>query len=141
MEHYQNNNNYRLKNLVNNLKTSIFGQDEAISSIVEKLMISSAGLADENKPIASFLFTGPTGVGKTELAIELAKNLNKEFVRFNMSEYSSKSSVSNLIGGAAGLIGYEEGGLLTNKILEYPNSILLLDEIEKSNITILNTLN
>ncbi len=139
MEYIYNSDLLQLQSLEQNLKVSIFGQDEAINSIVEKLMISTAGLSETNKPLASFLFTGSTGVGKTELAIELAKNHNLEFIRFDMSEYSSDHSVSTLIGAASGLKGYDEGGLLTNKIKEHPKSVLLLDEIEKADKIILNT--
>ena len=137
---YQTNSSVStIKNLNINLKSSIFGQNNAINQVVDKIMISSAGLSDTDKPIASFLFTGPTGVGKTELAKELAKNLNIHFERFDMSEYSSKHGVSTLIGGEKSLVGYEEGGLLTNAIKKYPNCLLLLDEIEKADKTILNT--
>ncbi len=128
-----------IKNLETNLNRSIFGQKHAIKEIVNKIMISESGLGDENKPIASFLFTGPTGVGKTELAIELAKNLNLNFVRFDMSEYSGQHGVSTLIGGEKSLVGYEEGGILTNAIMQNPKCVLLLDEIEKAHQIILNT--
>jgi ATP-dependent Clp protease ATP-binding subunit ClpA len=121
------------------LKTRIFGQDHIIKNVLETLSISFAGLHDENKPLASFLFTGPTGVGKTEFAIELAKALNMKFVRFDMSEYADKNSIRNLTGGDAGLVGYEDGGLLTNEILKNPKSIILLDEIEKADEKIYNT--
>ncbi len=121
------------------LKGRIFGQDHAIDSVVDMITINLAGLGDENKPIASFLFTGPTGVGKTELAIEIAKYLDMNFERFDMSEYADDSSYRNLIGGHKGLVGYEEGGLLTNAINEYPHSVLLLDEIEKADKAIYNT--
>jgi len=131
--------NSNLKALENNLKLSIFGQDKAISQIINKIIINRAGLSDVNKPIASFLFTGPTGVGKTELAKELADNLNIHFERFDMSEYSSEHSVSTLIGAASGLHGYKEGGILTNAIKKYPSCVLLLDEIEKADKIILNT--
>jgi ATP-dependent Clp protease ATP-binding subunit ClpA len=121
------------------LKTRIFGQDHIIKNVLETLSISFAGLHDENKPLASFLFTGPTGVGKTEFAIELAKALNMKFVRFDMSEYADKHSIRNLTGGDAGLVGYEDGGLLTNEILKNPKSIILLDEIEKADEKVYNT--
>lgn len=128
-----------IQNLENNLKSSIFGQDHAIAEITKKIMISEAGLGEIDKPIASFLFTGPTGVGKTELAIELAKNLSLHFERFDMSEYSRENSVSTLIGAASGLKGYDEGGVLTNAIKKNPKCVLLLDEIEKADKIILNT--
>lgn len=121
------------------LKGRIFGQDHVIDSIVDMITINLSGLGDENKPIASFLFTGPTGVGKTELAIEIAKYLDMHFERFDMSEYADDSSYRNLIGGHKGLVGYEDGGLLTNAINKHPHSVLLLDEIEKADKAIYNT--
>ena len=120
-----------LKNLNVNLKSKIYGQDHAINKITDILKINYLGLGDENKPIGSFLFTGPTGVGKTELAIQLAKELKMNFKRFDMSEYSEKYSIKNFIGGDAGLVGYEDGGLLVNYMLENPKSVILFDEIEK----------
>lgn len=128
----------KIKNLTNSLKQKIFGQDEAINIIVDYITISAAGLNDKEKPIGSFLFTGPTGVGKTELAKQLAYELGIHFQRFDMSEYSTERSADNLIGGAAGLVGYDEGGLLTNAILENSNCVLLLDEIEKADPSVLN---
>lgn len=129
-----------IQNLTDRLKKSIIGQDEAIDALVDYINISAAGLNDKEKPIGSFLFTGPTGVGKTELAKELAKELDMHFERFDMSEYSTERSSDNLIGGAAGLVGYENGGLLTNAIIENPNSIVLFDEIEKADKQVLNKL-
>ena len=122
------------------LKSRIFGQDHAINAIVDMISISTAGLGDSSKPIASFLFTGPTGVGKTEIAKELASCLKMNFVRFDMSEYADEYSARNLTGGQAGLVGYEDGGLLTNAIIEEPRSIVLFDEIEKADKKVLNTL-
>ena len=124
--------------LEDSLKNNIFGQDEAIETLVDYVTIDIAGLSEKEKPIGSFLFTGPTGVGKTELAKQLAKELNLDFKRFDMSEYSSNHSADTLIGGAAGLVGYDEGGLLTNTIIENPSCVLLFDEIEKANKTVLN---
>ena len=121
------------------LKNRIFGQDHIIDNVLDMLTINIAGLGDENKPIATFLFTGPTGVGKTELTIEIAKYLNMHFERFDMSEYADDSSYRNLIGGDKGLVGYDDGGLLTNAITEHPFSVLLLDEIEKADKAIYNT--
>ena len=128
----------KLKNITINLKSSIFGQDHAIDLIIDILKINSVGLGNRNKPIGSFLFTGPTGVGKTELAIQLAKNLEMDFKRFDMSEYSEKHSIKNFIGGDAGLVGYENGGLLVNYMIDNPYSILLFDEIEKADSKVLD---
>lgn len=122
------------------LKQNIYGQDYAIETIINQLSISVAGLGNAEKPLGSFLCMGPTGVGKTELAKELAKVFKIHFVRFDMSEYMDDSSVSNLIGSARGLVGSQEGGLLTNAITENPCSVLLLDEIEKADPKVLNLL-
>ncbi len=105
-----------IKNLSKNLKNRIFGQDHVIEAVINTININMAGLGDTNKPIASFLFSGPIGVGKTGLAKELAKLLNIHFERFDMSEYADEYSARNLTGGSKGLVGYEEGGLLTNAI-------------------------
>ena len=121
------------------LKSRIFGQDHVINAVIDMISISTAGLSDSSKPIASFLFTGPTGVGKTEFAKELASCLKMNFVRFDMSEYADEYSARNLTGGQAGLEGYKEGGLLTNAIIKNPISVLLLDEIEKADKAVLNT--
>ncbi len=128
-----------LKNLSNNLNDRIFGQDYVIESVVDLLNINMAGLGDGNKPIGSFLFTGPTGVGKTELAKELAKLLDIHFERFDMSEYADEYSARNLTGAQMGLVGHEDGGLLTNAISEHPHCVLLLDEIEKADKAVYNT--
>lgn len=127
-----------ISRLEQNLKSKIFGQDHAINKITDVLKVNSLGLGDDNKPIGSFLFTGPTGVGKTELAIQLAKELNMHFKRFDMSEYSEKYSIKNFIGGDAGLVGYDEGGLLVNYMQEYPRSVILFDEIEKAHKDVMN---
>ncbi|GAB6169924.1 ATP-dependent Clp protease ATP-binding subunit ClpA [Clostridium carnis] len=129
-----------LKELENNLKDNIFGQDEGIEEVSRCIKMSRAGLNDENKPIASMLFVGPTGVGKTEVAKILSKTLGVELIRFDMSEYSEKHAASKLIGSPPGYVGYEEGGLLTDTIRKKPNSVLLLDEIEKAHNDILNVL-
>ena len=121
------------------LKSRIFGQNHIVEEVVNTLKVSMAGLSDESKPIASFLFTGPTGVGKTEFAIELAKNLGVHFERFDMSEYADEYSARNLTGGQKGLVGYEDGGLLTNAVKENPECVLLLDEIEKADRAVYNT--
>lgn len=129
-----------LKNMESELKKSIFGQDRAIEQAVRCIKMSRAGLKDENKPVASMLFVGPTGVGKTEIARTLAKNLGIDLVRFDMSEYMEKHAASKLIGSPPGYVGYEEGGLLTDTIRKKPNCVLLLDEVEKAHGDILNVL-
>ncbi|AAK79789.1 MULTISPECIES: ATP-dependent Clp protease ATP-binding subunit ClpA [Clostridium] len=130
----------KLKNLKKNLKSKIFGQDKALESIVQSIKRSSAGFNDENKPVASFLFVGPTGVGKTEISKQLAEALNIKLIRFDMSEYQEKHTVARLIGSPPGYVGYEEGGLLTDAVRKNPYCILLLDEIEKAHSDILNVL-
>lgn len=130
----------RLKTLESRMKNVVYGQDEAIKDVVQMIKLSRAGLSDENKPIASFLFVGPTGVGKTEIARTLAKELDVSLVRFDMSEYTEKHSVAKLIGSPAGYVGYEEGGLLTDEIRKHPSCVLLLDEIEKAHNDIYNIL-
>jgi ATP-dependent Clp protease ATP-binding subunit ClpA len=129
-----------LKNMESSLKKSIFGQDAAIEEVVRCIKMSRAGLNAENKPVASMLFVGPTGVGKTEIARTLAKELGIELVRFDMSEYMEKHAASKLIGSPPGYVGYEEGGLLTDTIRKKPNCVLLLDEVEKAHNDILNVL-
>lgn len=129
-----------LKNLEKNLKKNIFGQDNAIEEVSRVIKLSRAGLNDDNKPIASMLFVGPTGVGKTEIAKVLAKELGLDLIRFDMSEYGEKHAAAKLIGTPPGYVGYEEGGLLTDTIKKKPNSVLLLDEIEKAHPDILNVL-
>ncbi len=122
-----------LVSLESNLQQAVYGQDSAITEIVDKILVAQAGLKSENKPIGSFVFMGPTGTGKTETAKALAKNLGVKLVRFDMSEYQEKHSVSKLIGSPPGYVGFEENaGLLITKIQENPNCVLLLDEIEKS---------
>ena len=122
-----------LANLEKNLKSTVYGQDKAIESIVDKILVAQAGLKDENKPIGSFVFMGPTGTGKTETAKALATQLGVSLVRFDMSEYQEKHSVAKLIGSPPGYVGYEDNsGLLLTKLQENPNCVLLLDEIEKA---------
>lgn len=122
------------------LKKQIFGQDEAVSQVVNAVKFSRAGLNEEQKPVASFLFVGATGVGKTELAKALASELGIAFLRFDMSEYAEKHTVAKLIGAPAGYVGYEEGGILTEEIRKHPHAVLLLDEIEKAHPDIFNVL-
>ncbi|MBO6301989.1 MAG: AAA family ATPase [Ruminiclostridium sp.] len=126
--------------LEENMKARIFGQDEAVSQVVNAVKFSKAGLLEENKPLASLLFVGPTGVGKTEIAKCLAELLGVKLVRFDMSEYSEKHSIAKLIGSPAGYVGYEDGGLLTEAIRKNPSAVLLLDEIEKADPGIYNIL-
>jgi ATP-dependent Clp protease ATP-binding subunit ClpA len=122
-----------LANLEHNLKGSVYGQDEAIESIVDKILVAQAGLKPDDKPIGSFVFMGPTGTGKTETAKQLARHLGVELIRFDMSEYQEKHSVAKLIGSPPGYVGHEDtSGLLIEKLQEHPNCILLLDEIEKA---------
>jgi ATP-dependent Clp protease ATP-binding subunit ClpA len=129
-----------LADLEKRLSGKIFGQDEAITEVVNAVKFSKAGLNDENKPLASLLFVGPTGVGKTEIARCLAAELGSKLIRFDMSEYGEKHSVAKLIGAPAGYVGYEEGGILTEEIRKNPSSVLLLDEIEKAHPDIYNVL-
>lgn len=130
----------QLETLANRMLSQIYGQDEAIRQVVESVQMSRAGLLDDNKPLASLLFVGPTGVGKTEVARVLSKELGITLTRFDMSEYTEKHTVAKLIGSPAGYIGYEDGGLLTDAIRKSPNCVLLLDEIEKAHQDIYNIL-
>ena len=132
--------NKLLKSLNTRIKSFIYGQDQAVSEVVEAVQMSKAGLIDDNKPLASLLFVGPTGVGKTEVARVLAQELGVELVRFDMSEYTEKHTVAKLIGSPAGYVGYDDGGLLTDAIRKTPNCVLLLDEIEKAHEDIYNIL-
>ncbi|MCG5536638.1 ATP-dependent Clp protease ATP-binding subunit ClpA [Ectothiorhodospira mobilis] len=129
-----------LKNLERNLKMVVFGQDEPIETLAAAIKMSRSGLADSNKPIGSFLFAGPTGVGKTEVTRQLAQILGIELVRFDMSEYMERHTVSRLIGAPPGYVGYDEGGLLTDAILKQPHAVLLLDEVEKAHPDVFNLL-
>ena len=129
-----------LKNLSRNLKSMVFGQDKAIEALVNAIKMSRSGLGQPEKPIGSFLFSGPTGVGKTEVSKQLAFALGVPFIRFDMSEYMERHAVSRLIGAPPGYVGYEEGGLLTEAISKQPYSVLLLDEIEKAHPDIFNVL-
>ncbi len=139
-EALKSDDNSKLQNLTKRMMKQIYGQDEAIRQVVTSVEMSKAGLLDEDKPLASLLFVGPTGVGKTEVAKVLAKELGIELVRFDMSEYTEKHTVAKLIGSPAGYVGYEDGGLLTDAIRKNPNCVLLLDEIEKAHSDIYNIL-
>lgn len=129
-----------LINLDKSLKSIIFGQDHAIDKVTSFVRLSRAGLADNNKPIGNFLFSGPTGVGKTELCIQLANQLGLKMLRLDMSEYMEKHSASQIIGAPAGYVGFENGGKLTQQVSKHPHSIILLDEIEKAHPDIFNLL-
>lgn len=132
--------NKNLASLESRMKDVIYGQDRAIQTVVEAVQLSKAGLTDENKPLASLLFVGPTGVGKTEVAKMLAQELGVKLVRFDMSEYVEKHTVAKLIGAPAGYVGYDDGGLLTDAVRKSPDCVLLLDEIEKAHSDIYNIL-
>lgn len=132
--------NKNLASLESRMKDVIYGQDCAIQTVVEAVQLSKAGLTDENKPLASLLFVGPTGVGKTEVAKMLAQELGVKLVRFDMSEYVEKHTVAKLIGAPAGYVGYDDGGLLTDAVRKSPDCVLLLDEIEKAHSDIFNIL-
>jgi ATP-dependent Clp protease ATP-binding subunit ClpA len=129
-----------LRNLERNLKLVIFGQDKAVETLSTAIKMSRSGLGDERKPVGSFLFAGPTGVGKTEVTRQLAIALGIEFIRFDMSEYMERHTVSRLIGAPPGYVGFDQGGLLTEAITKHPHAVLLLDEIEKAHPDVFNLL-
>jgi ATP-dependent Clp protease ATP-binding subunit ClpA len=129
-----------LKNLERNLKLVIFGQDPAIEALAAAIKMARSGLGDQLKPVGSFLFAGPTGVGKTEVTRQLAIAMGVEFIRFDMSEYMERHTVSRLIGAPPGYVGFDQGGLLTEAITKHPHSVLLLDEIEKAHPDVFNLL-
>ncbi|MDI9847525.1 ATP-dependent Clp protease ATP-binding subunit ClpA [Rhodoblastus sp. 17X3] len=129
-----------LQNLDTTLKRVVYGQDDAISALVASIKLARAGLRDAEKPIGSYLFSGPTGVGKTEVANQLANSLGVELVRFDMSEYMERHTVSRLIGAPPGYVGFEQGGLLTDAVDQHPHCVLLLDEIEKAHPDLYNIL-
>ncbi len=129
-----------LQNLERNLKLVIFGQDRAIETLASAIKLARSGLAEQRKPVGSFLFAGPTGVGKTEVTRQLALALGIEFIRFDMSEYMERHTVSRLIGAPPGYVGFDQGGLLTEAITKHPHSVLLLDEIEKAHPDVFNLL-
>lgn len=130
----------RLATLRDDLKQVIFGQDEAVDRVVDAIQISRAGLGHQTKPVGSFLFSGPTGVGKTEVSKQLAELLGVEFIRFDMSEYAEPHTVSRLIGAPPGYVGFDQGGLLTEAIMRTPHAVLVLDEIEKAHPNLFNLL-
>ncbi len=134
------NDQEKLKNLEKNLKMLVFGQDEAISALASAITLSRAGLRDASKTIGSFLFAGPTGVGKTEVTKQLAILLGVELIRFDMSEYMESHTVSRLIGAPPGYVGFDQGGLLTEQVNKHPHAVLLLDELEKAHPDVFNLL-
>ncbi|MBS1768812.1 MAG: ATP-dependent Clp protease ATP-binding subunit ClpA [Acidobacteria bacterium] len=134
------NEKERLKTLRDDLKKHIFGQDAAIDALVDSIQISRAGIGHETKPVGSFLFSGPTGVGKTEVSKQLAEVLGIEFICFDMSEYAEPHTVSRLIGAPPGYVGFDQGGLLTEAIMRTPHAVLVLDEIEKAHPNLFNLL-
>jgi ATP-dependent Clp protease ATP-binding subunit ClpA len=129
-----------LSNLERDLKTMVFGQDEAIAALGSAIKLARAGLREPEKPIGSYMFSGPTGVGKTEVAKQLARTLGLELLRFDMSEYMERHSVSRLIGAPPGYVGFDQGGLMTDKVDQHPHCVLLLDEIEKAHPDLYNIL-
>ncbi|RPH28982.1 ATP-dependent Clp protease ATP-binding subunit ClpA [Buttiauxella warmboldiae] len=129
-----------LRSLDDRLKMLVFGQDKAIEALTEAIKMSRAGLGHDRKPVGSFLFAGPTGVGKTEVTVQLAKSLGIELLRFDMSEYMERHTVSRLIGAPPGYVGFDQGGLLTDAVIKHPHSVLLLDEIEKAHPDVFNLL-
>ena len=139
-KHVSNSDLQSLKNLEKNLKMVVFGQDDAISSLASAIKLSRAGLGSDEKPVGSFLFAGPTGVGKTEVSKQLAKILGIELLRFDMSEYMERHTVSRLIGAPPGYVGFDQGGLLTEAVSKNPHCVLLLDEIEKAHPDVFNLL-
>ncbi len=129
-----------LKTLGDRLKMLVFGQDKAIDALTEAIKMSRAGLGQDRKPVGSFLFAGPTGVGKTEVTVQLAKALGIELLRFDMSEYMERHTVSRLIGAPPGYVGFDQGGLLTDAVIKHPHAVVLLDEIEKAHPDVFNLL-
>ena len=139
-KHVSSSDKEQLRNLDRDLRLTVFGQDDAISALSTAIKLSRAGLKSPDKPVGSFLFAGPTGVGKTEVARQLAKSMGIELVRFDMSEYMERHTVSRLIGAPPGYVGFDQGGLLTEAITKMPHCVLLLDEIEKAHPEVFNLL-
>ena len=135
-----NQRNLLAKNLDKKIKKLIYGQDKAVNNLTRSIKISQAGLSEPDKPVGCFLFTGPTGVGKTELAKQLSNVLGSKFIRIDMSEYSEKHSIARLIGSPPGYIGFDQGGLLTEAVDQNPHSVVLFDEIEKAHPDLFNIL-
>jgi ATP-dependent Clp protease ATP-binding subunit ClpA len=129
-----------LRTLERDLKLVVFGQDEAISALASAIKMSRSGLGNADRPISSFLFSGPTGVGKTEVTRQLALTMGIELIRFDMSEYMERHTVSRLIGAPPGYVGFDQGGLMTDAVIKHPHSVLLLDEIEKAHQDVFNLL-
>ena len=129
-----------LQHLEDTLKRAVYGQDEAVAALASAIKLARAGLRDQEKPIGCYLFSGPTGVGKTEAARQLSVSLGLELIRFDMSEYMERHTVSRLIGAPPGYVGFDQGGLLTDAIDQHPHSVLLLDEIEKAHPDLFNIL-
>jgi ATP-dependent Clp protease ATP-binding subunit ClpA len=139
-QHVSTSDVQSLRSLETNLKMVVFGQDEAISSLATAIKLSRAGLGNPDKPIGSYLFSGPTGVGKTEVSRQLARIMGIELLRFDMSEYMERHTVSRLIGAPPGYVGFDQGGLLTEAVSKHPHCVLLLDEIEKAHPDVFNLL-
>lgn len=139
-ERIQKNEGEKFKSLADDLNNNVFGQKKAIDMLVHSIKIAKSGMADQNKPLGCYLFIGPTGVGKTELVKQFAENLDMNLIRFDMSEFSESHSVSKLIGAPPGYVGYDQGGMIVDKIKQNPYSVVLLDEIDKAHKTIYNTL-
>ena len=139
-QNISNNDRNKLKTLGRDMKTIVFGQDNAIDALTAAIKMARSGLGNPQKPVGSFLFSGPTGVGKTEVAKQLAYALNIQLHRFDMSEYMERHAVSRLIGAPPGYVGYDQGGLLTETVIKHPYAVLLLDEIEKAHTDIFNIL-